>query len=679
MQTAFKQVVFINIVKDVIMKKLILLLSVFGMVSVASASSMVDNGDYVSLQVGNQTVERLRATEKQEFLLSNILYPKRKRSLNVRVLFNRLLRSMYDPDYLQKNPYYKPSIEAVYPYVEQAWKDWRNAANSWLPQKYQLPNLKFSLIDAYASTAPVNTAAVQLSLEVMTEDVYSPTSESGDIRGIGLSYYTKDGAGYGRLIFIMQKAWVDWIASLDKSPEEQQKAAEAYRAAVVEQIVGSTDNSDTLVQQYLNAMPLDKPETWQTEGPWAYYNQQVMTHELGHILGLVHIDNEPNSIMSPTVQGKLSVVLPSNEDGLRLATLVCWYHNQRAKRTVCVPLTQKQDTQERQQAVKKALLDLKKMQLVSDTIPSAKVSPLPTSVPQMDIAGYTPAPAQKPARASAKSAMKFTPPSALPQPVAQQPKRQQAFALPSQPNSYRPTINRAAPTAYADLQNARPNPLKVQGHQPGVYTASLPRTKAQGKAGSASAGQVQTPAAGGTQKAKPICFICGKEIEGNDYYSFTESRHVHKHSDCAYRAFARYHKTDNESLARYEDFYFFRIPQDVVQAKEDMRNLGLNFMDIRRYAAKDAREAAQSQKTLAAANQARSKRAQKDQKCRFYVRVTATDIQRFVAENRDILRSIRQKVNASASLSKKETMINRQYQQLNANYKLTQYCEGTAQ
>lgn len=674
------------------MKKFLIVLTVLCSVSWGIASPMTENADYQTLRAGQNTVERLRTIKNQDFLLSNIIYPKQKRNVKVLTFINSSLTNFSpDPNYLQNNPGYAQAMKALFSYVEQAWQDWREAANAWLPQKYQLPVLKFSLVDAYKtdqSRQPrwnENTLNISVETTAGKEGFYLSGAQD-PARGAGISMYTTQGGGYGRILFFMEQEWMDWFNSLNQSAQEQQKAAENYKKAVSAQMAGETFdaaaaekgyrmNLSADAQKFIQVLSKSAPETWHQQGPWAFYNRQIFAHEMGHLFGLVHVNEEADSIMAPSMEGNLKVVLPSSADGLRLATLVCWYHNQRAKKTVCTPLTQQNQSQQRQQAVKNAMLELQKMQLVSNTVPAAPAPEIPAAIPQMDIAGHTPAPAQKPALASAKSAMKFTPPAALPQPQVKplEAQTQQAFSLP-QGSHYRPSIQK---TSYAGLQNARPAAMQVQGYTPAAYKAPASRSVQPARSAASAQNTAGRAAAQRGQKQKPICFICGKEIEGNDYYSFTESRHVHKHSLCAYRAFARYHKTDNESLARYEDFYFFRVPQDVVQAKEDMRNLGLSFLDIRRYAAKDAYAARQAQKELTASDKARSQRAQKDQKCRFYVRVTDKDVQHFVKENQTVLSALRQKAKASKALSKKEALINRQYQQLTANYKLTQYCEGT--
>ena len=84
------------------------------------------------------------------------------------------------------------------------------------------------------------------------------------------------------------------------------------------------------------------------------------------------------------------------------------------------------------------------------------------------------------------------------------------------------------------------------------------------------ASPVQTPVI--APKAK--CVVCGQEMADGTFYTDSVGRTVHKHSLCAYRFFKRFHKTDEDSLTRYSDYYFFSMPNDVVQAKADMRKIG---------------------------------------------------------------------------------------------------------
>ncbi len=189
-----------------------------------------------------------------------------------------------------------------------------------------------------------------------------------------------------------------------------------------------------------------------------------------------------------------------------------------------------------------------------------------------------------------------------------------------------------------------------------------------------SAPAVTEPAEQAAPKA--VCEVCGKEMAAGTYYTDSVGRTVHKHSECAYRYFKRFHKTDDKNLSRYEDYYFFSVPQDVVQAKADMRKLDLTVADIRRYASQEADKARRLQEELAQQKQAEQVRAQDAEKCRFYVHVTLKDIQVFSEDNQKTLQSVRKKESVGRPLSKKEALVKRNYDQLNENYKLSEYCKA---
>ena len=674
------------------MKKLILCLFSFAVTFPAWASSVLENSSHEVLRAGGQEVERLKNSAGKDFFLSNIIAPKQKKTVKVVAYINLSLNNAAgaDASYLQENPGYAYAIEALFPYVEQGWQDWREAANAWLPKNYQLPNLKFTLVDGYqndkARKARWNDSTVNLSLETTTGKYgFYQGNNAASARGIGMPYFTQDGNGFGRIRFFVEQEWMDYFNAMAKSPEEQAKAAEEYKKAVSAQMAGEfyesatngkgynwdsklTDNS----KKYMNALSKSEPGSWHKQGPWAAYNQHIMTHELGHLFGLVHID-EPNSMMTSTVDGN-SVARPSSNDGLRLATLVCWYHNQRAKKEVCVPVSTRAETQEVKEALKKSMKRLEQNQVQLAGLASKPQAPKKAPV----IKTEKPAGVEKSGSANIGRQQSMLPvrmnDGLSPNAVVKLPEDTTVSGNLGRQKSMLPerAANKQAPELAAQPAPVakQPTSLAVAPEQAPLL-ANVPLSSLQQNPPAAS-----QPAA----PKKKVCFVCGKEMEEGEYYSFTESRHVHKNSKCAYRAFAHYHGTDSKNLARYEDFYFFRTPKDVVQAKADMRSLGLTVNDIRSYAAQDAAEQQkqlEQAKAEKAAAQARAQqRAQQDQKCRFYVHVGTAELQQFTSTNRLALQEIRQKQLSGRKLSKNEERLKTQYDQLYANYRLTRYCQG---
>ena len=186
------------------------------------------------------------------------------------------------------------------------------------------------------------------------------------------------------------------------------------------------------------------------------------------------------------------------------------------------------------------------------------------------------------------------------------------------------------------------------------------------------ASPVQTPVI--APKAK--CVVCGQEMADGTFYTDSVGRTVHKHSLCAYRFFKRFHKTDEDSLTRYSDYYFFNMPNDVVQAKADMRKLDLTFADIRRYRAQEEAAAEDFKKSLEAEKLAKAQAQAKAEKCRLVIQVTPADVQAYEKENKAVLARVAQKEAGGRPLTKKETLVKRHYFQLKDNLALTEECKG---
>ena len=647
-----------------------------------------------TLTVGNQKIVRLKqVSDDKDFLFASILFPKRKREMRVVVISpHNSFAPKLDNDL--RKAVVDDLTPVLFTYVEQAWKAWRTAANAWLPQKYKLPALKITLSNGKKPTPLSNRFHLGIHLVSGKYGFYNSISDE-PARGAALSFFQKDGNGNARIVFFVENEWVKWLLSLHQSAAEQVKAAEDYKRAAAAVMAGNyyeggTDNPEYFLKEfsaeakeYMDILSKSPAETWTKEGVWATYNQQIFTHEMGHLFGLVHIQDEEDSIMAPALDNFMQTAVPSAADGLRLATLACWYYNQRAKKDVCRPL-ERPEKEEIKEILRQSVYELQKELFAAAGVPTVPAKPITARVEPIVVLPNNPgsaapagksAPAASPVQSQAPAPRAAAP--AVKKPIASSSSKQDGRRV-KKPvvaaTSLVPVKTSTDASAPAVITRITPQGNSSSASAPKPLSTPKP-TAAPVEQKTSAGGAVQKPA-GKERPAKPVCFICGKEMDEGEYYSFADSKHVHKKSECAYRAFAQYYKTDSASLARYEDFYFLHVPKDVVQARETLRSLGLTTADIRRYAAQNEAAAAKHKQALAAADQAARNRAQLEEKCQFYMHVTSADVQRYARENQAVLKKIAQKQQGGRPLSKKESLTQRYYEQLLKNYQLTNECQA---
>lgn len=238
------------------------------------------------------------------------------------------------------------SQELAYGYFISGWQAWRSAANAYLPKKYQLPELSFTFSEDVSNSdvADDSGAAVFVHLAVR----FPATSLEH------LGQYTS--SSVNRIELVLPIHLLKYLAFTDTDPLRRKLMEGEYRNMICNLVGGPNTYWDKLtlqgtalenVQWHNRYRPLEEAEEkcldeltalpakdWTYKGPFAVNNQHTMTHEWGHFFGFGHMDN---SIMATGDRRDATFAKPVKNDGLRLATLVCWHYNRQAGKEVCVP------------------------------------------------------------------------------------------------------------------------------------------------------------------------------------------------------------------------------------------------------------------------------------------------------------------------------------------------------
>lgn len=227
------------------------------------------------------------------------------------------------------------------------------------------------------------------------------------------------------------------------------------------------------------------------------------------------------------------------------------------------------------------------------------------------------------------------------------------------------------------VASASASAAAAEGEKASKQTPSLPQTSAATVQGVPAA---QPSVAAPQAPAVKLCDVCGQPVQGTDYYTDSVGRHVHKGGACAYQYFARFHKTDNQSLTSYDEYYFLNQPQAVTVAKADMKKLGITTAGIRSYLKNEheRQKAARTQQQVGKQMQALTQKTL-EQKCSSYHVVTKADLNAYLKDNNAVLNTATLKRKAGQKLGKKEEKILNAYYALLADYQTTQFCQNLAQ
>lgn len=313
------------------MKKLFLciLLAFFALVVHAQDLQVLDNSGTLRKAGGFEVKQRHKG------ILPQIIW---EGKTAVSVTTNTVLEPPFDVLETRFAAQTVQTEDLVYDYFKQAWNFWREAANAYLPARYKLPRLSFFRNGKEPKGFAGKTVPVFLTARF-------PAVASNRL---GVYVVHTD-----QIELTLPIHLLSFLASFGEAPERKEEVMQEYKSVVCNitaenslywqevflqgdevrwiRGVGVPSAEEIFCLRDLAAIP---PEELHKRGPLAMDNQSVMTHEMGHMLGFGHMDG---SVMSTGKLRNNRQVKPTEQDGLRLATLVCWHHNQLAEKEVCIP------------------------------------------------------------------------------------------------------------------------------------------------------------------------------------------------------------------------------------------------------------------------------------------------------------------------------------------------------
>jgi hypothetical protein len=223
-------------------------------------------------------------------------------------------------------PAAKEISREVVAYLQKSMLEWRTKANYFLPTPYKLP---FVNVMEPAEAAQPFPDATPIEYDVSIEPDSHP-------RVVGKAGYWEDGTRSAMKLPILRHlelyfAIENRLAQATDENQIQRLTSRAQNALEMYEhqashILANQFNKDPQ-DTYTHFCEHNPLESWRENSGSAFARilRTVITHEFGHHLGLSH--GAPNTIMAFSVNEPRAQAHVTNEDGRRLAVLVCYIHN----------------------------------------------------------------------------------------------------------------------------------------------------------------------------------------------------------------------------------------------------------------------------------------------------------------------------------------------------------------
>ena len=312
------------------MKKLILFLGI-GCFAVLPASALADR-----VEVGKLVEE---ATWNNGALEKTLLWEMLQQPASPKALVVEVQAERKGTSGKEDVVFYAPAAkeirqEAVL-YLQTAWREWRTSANAFLPKKYRLPEMYVTGNPAdggedLSAYVPIHYNVILRAEERVTNSKYERVTV------VGRAGYYKDGSRSSMFLPIlrnMERYFALTNAAKHARQDDArsrlnwkaQMALENYKKEAVDMLVELAEVPPEDVSEKISQTDIDDMYRANSFSPVVRIIRAVITHEFGHHLGLSH--GASGTLMAPSPNERSSVSHVTDEDGRRLAVLVCFVHN----------------------------------------------------------------------------------------------------------------------------------------------------------------------------------------------------------------------------------------------------------------------------------------------------------------------------------------------------------------